>query len=134
MRNFVLLLLAAEISLSALAQRKVTVAQLEQVLAIIHGKQDAKVAQQLSDLELTERLSIASLSRWESALPGPESRRSLVILADMSAFLNPPADEIPTTAVLDLGAQRQLMARTVDYASKTIRQLPNFFATRDTIR
>jgi VWFA-related protein len=134
MRNLALLLLLAVVALSALAQRSVTVAQLEQVLATVHGKPDAKVAQQLSDLELAERLSMASLSRWESSLPGPESRRSLVILADMSAFLNPPADEIPATATLDLGAQRQLMARTVDYASKTIRQLPNFFATRDTIR
>ena len=134
MRKFGLLLLLAEIALPALAAKRVTVAQLEQLLAADQGKLDGKIAQQLSDLELTERLSTARLSRWEADLPGPESRQSLVVLADVSAFLDPPAEEISATAAPDLAAQRQLMALTVDYASKTVHQLPNFFATRDTIR
>ncbi len=134
MRKLALLLLIAEVAQSAFAARNVTIEQLEQVLDALRNKPDAKVAQQLSEFELTERLSTPRLASLEAALPGPESRRALVILADVSGFLNPPKTEIPATAIPDLMAQRQLMARTVDYASKTIHQLPNFFATRDTIR
>jgi VWFA-related protein len=135
MRKLALLLLLAGIALPpAVAARNITVEQLEQVLAAAHGKLDAKVAQQLSGLELTERLSAAKLSRWEADLPGPESRRSLVLLADVAAFLDPPAAEIPATPAPDFAAQRRMIALTVDYASKTLHQLPNFFATRDTVR
>ncbi len=133
-RKLAFLLLIAGFALPAFAVKRITVEQLEQVLSAAHGKQDAKVAQQLSNLELTERLNAARLSRWERDLPGPESRRSLVVLADVSAFLDPPAAEIPATAAPDLAAQRKIMALAVDYASKTIHQLPNFLAKRDTIR
>jgi VWFA-related protein len=134
MRKLALLLLLAGIALPAGAAKSITVEQLEQVLAAAHGKPDAKVAQQLSGLELTERLSMAKLARAAAELPGPQSRRSLVLLADESAFLDPPAAEIPATAAPDFAAQRRIIALTVDYASKTIHQLPNFFATRDTVR
>jgi VWFA-related protein len=134
MRKLALLLLLAGIALPAVAARNITVEQLQQVLAAAHGKTDAKVALQLTDLQLTERLSAAKLSLWEADLPGPESRRSLVLLADVAAFLDPPAAEIPATPAPDFAAQRRVIALTVDYASKTLRQLPNFFATRDTVR
>jgi VWFA-related protein len=134
MRKLALLLLLVGIALPAFAARNITVEQLEQLLAAAHGKADAKVAQQLSDLQLTERLSAGRLARWEADLPGPESRRSLVLLADVAAFLGPPAAEIPTTPAPDFAAQRRIIALTVDYASKTLHQLPNFFATRDTVR
>ncbi len=134
MRRLVLLLSLAGIAVPAVAARNITVEQLEQVLAAAHGKADAKVAQQLSGLELTERLSAARLSRWEADLPGPDSRRSLVLLADVAAFLDPPAEEIPAAPAPDFAAQRRMIALTVDYASKTLHQLPNFFATRDTVR
>jgi VWFA-related protein len=134
MRKLAILLFFAGIALPATATRRVTVEQLEKVLAAAHGKPDAKVAQQLANLELTERLSATELSRLDADLPGPDSRRSLLVLADLSAFLDPPTSEIPAAAPPDLAAQRQMMAQAVDYASKTIHQLPNFFATRDTIR
>src|SRR5580704_7125865 len=134
MPKVLLLFLLAGTAVPAFAAKRVTVEQLEQLLAADRGKPDAKLAQQLSDLELTERLSAARLLRWEANLPGPESRRSLVLLADVSAFLDPPAAEIPATATPDLATQRRMIALAVDHVSKTIRQLPNFFATRDTIR
>jgi VWFA-related protein len=138
MRKLALLLFLAGIALPAFAATNITVEQLQQVLAAAHGKPnakvDAKLARQLSGLELTERLSAATLSRWVADLPGPESRRSLVLLADAAAFLNPPATEIPATPAPDFAAQRRMIALTVDYVSKTLHQLPNFFATRDTVR
>ena len=133
MRKPVLALLLASIALPACAAKRVTVAQLEQLLAADHGKPDAKIAQQLADLEITEQLSTTRLSHWEAALPGPESRRSLLILADLSAFLSPPAAEIPATAIPDLATQRRIMATVVSTTTKTMSKLPDFFATRDTI-
>jgi VWFA-related protein len=112
----------------------VSVDQLEQLLVAAERKPDAKLAQQLSELELSERLSGPRFGRLEAALPGRNSRQALVVLADMSAFLNPPAAEIPQTAVPSLAAQSQWMGLTVQYAEKMISRLPNFFATRDTIR
>ena len=134
MRELSILVLMAAFALPVSAAKRATVEQLEKVLAAAYGKRDAKVAQQLNNLELTERLSAARLSRWEPELPGPESRRSLVALADVSAFLDPPAVEIPAAATPDSAMQRRIMAMTVDYATKTIRELPNFFATRETIQ
>jgi VWFA-related protein len=134
MRKLALLLLLAGIALPTFAASRVTVEQLEQLLAAAHGRRDIEIARQLSNLELTERLSTAKLSRWEADLPGPEARRSLVTLADESAFLDLPGAEIPATAAPDFAEQRRMMALTVDYVSKTIHQLPNLFTTRDTIR
>jgi VWFA-related protein len=134
MRKLALLLLLAGIALPTFAASRVTVEQLEQLLAAAHGRRDVEIARQLSNLELTERLSTAKLSRWEADLPGPEARQSLVTLADESAFLDLPGAEIPATAAPDFAEQRRMMALTVDYVSKTIHQLPNLFTTRDTIR
>jgi hypothetical protein len=53
---------------------KVTVAQLEQVLAATHGRPDAKVAQQLLNMELTERIIPARLSILKAELPGTKAR------------------------------------------------------------
>jgi VWFA-related protein len=133
MRKPAILLMLAGLTLPAWAAKRITVEQLEQLLSANHGKADAKVAQQLSDLELIERMSGARLSHWESDLPGPESRRSMLILADASAFLDPPAAEIPATVPPDLATQRQIMALAIGYATKTFSKLPDFFATRDTI-
>lgn len=133
MRKLAILLLWALINPPGFAAKSVTVVQLERLLAGAHGKSDGKAADQLSGIELSERLSSSRLAVWEERLPGPASRRALVILADEAAFLDPPAAEIPATATPDLAAQRKIMTLAVDFAQKTIHQLPNFFATRDTI-
>jgi VWFA-related protein len=133
MRKLPLILLLVGSAFPAFASRRVTVEQLEQVLAATHGKPDAEVARQLSDLELTQRLSSVKLSHLEADLPGTETRQALIALADVSAFLDLPGEEIPDTAKPDIPTQRQLMAQAIDYVGKTISKLPNFFATRVTI-
>ena len=117
----------------ALAARPVTIAQLEQLLLADHGKSDAKLAGQLADLQLTERASAARLARWQSDDPGPRTREALLELADASSFLDLPASDVSPNAPPDRDAERQMLSRTIDYASKTIRALPNFMATRETI-
>ena len=112
--------------------KRITVEQLEQVLAAAHGKPDAEVAQELSVLELTERLSTIRLSHRNQHLPGRKSELALAALADESAFLDLPSADIPTAAVPDLETQRRIAALTVDYVAKSVHGLPNFFVKRVT--
>jgi hypothetical protein len=116
----------------ALAGRQISGEQLEQMLAAVNREPDKESAKQLFELELTERLSAARLTRCEANLPGPDARRALRALADRSLFLDPPATEVPVVAEPDLEAQRRMVALSVDYASRTIRQLPNLYATKMT--
>jgi VWFA-related protein len=132
MRALPVLLALAGFALPAYGAKRVTVAELEQTLAAVHAFPDAEVAMQLSDLELTERLSTAKLDRLETNLPGEKSRQALMILADTSSFLNPPPAEIPSQAPPDLLTQQKILALTVNYVTRTLHQLPNFFATRVT--
>src|ERR1035437_1470930 len=110
MRRLVVLLLLAGFVLQAWASKRVSVAQLEQTLSAAHGSPDAAVAQQLSGLELTERLSPARFARLKADLPGEKAREALTLLADSSAFLDLPVAEIPATPTPDPAAQRQMMA------------------------
>ena len=130
MRALALLLTLSGFMLPAFGAKRVTVDRLEQTLAAAHSLQDAEVARQLSDLELTERLSTSKLERLETDLPGEKSRQALMILAETSAFLDPPAAEIPGHPTPDAATQRKVLALTVNYVTQTLHQLPNFFATR----
>ena len=134
MKRFASILVVLMLASPAWAAKRVTVDQLEQILNASQGKPDAEVAWHLSDLELTERLSSTRLARLKASMPSEKVQAALVVLADASEFLDPPAAEIPATAPPDLAAQRRMMALTVSYVGKTIPQLPNFLATRVTSR
>ena len=116
------------------AKAKVTVAQLEQTLTAAQGVPDAKVAEKLSGLELTERLSASRMARLKAELPGEKAQQALTVLADLAEFLNLPAAEIPATAAPDMAEQRKIMSLVVHYATKSFHELPNFFAARETTR
>lgn len=132
--GFMVLLALPVLAVNANAASKATAAQLEQTLAAAHGAPDAKVAEQLSGLELTERLSASRFARLKAELPGEQARQALVALADSAEFLNLPAAEIPSTAAPDFAAQRKIMSLVVSYTTKSVHELPNFFATRETSR
>jgi VWFA-related protein len=134
MRRLTLLVLLAAMTVPAGAATKVTVVQLEQTVAAAHGAPDARLAEQLSGLELTERLSASRFVRLKADLPGEKALQALTVLADAAEFLNLPAAEIPSTAAPDLAAQRQMMSLVVSYTTRSIHELPNFFATRETTR
>jgi hypothetical protein len=133
MRKLTILLLLVSTVLPAFAANPVTVEMVDQLLVYAHGRPDAKVAEQLFDLELTERVSPAMLERWDAELPGPKSRQAMVALADASMFLRLPLEEIPGTPAPGRDAQNSLLALAGSYVEDTIPKLPNFFATRDTI-
>ena len=112
--------------------KSVSVQQLEAALATSRDAADDRLAEQLSYLELTERLSASRQTRLDAALPGPASRRALTTLADAAEFLNLPAADILSVPMPDHARQTAMLVMTRDYVVKTILKLPNFFATRET--
>ena len=111
-----------------------TVDDLQRILAEDKSKPDAEIAQQLSRLELTERMSYAKFKSLEQNVPGTESRWALVALADASVFLSPAAADVLSQARPDLDEQRRMLTLTVGYLVKTLPKLPNFYATRTIVR
>ena len=138
MRKSILLVLVAVLVVSAAAQpsTSISVEELEQALAASEDahQADADVARQLSGMVLAERLSTAKLARLKAGLRDEMSQQALVALADSSVFLDPPAAEIPANPTPDRAALRRMLVSVVNYVNTTLRQLPNFIATRDTTR
>ena len=130
MRKLAVLVILVGMALPALAAKRVTVAQLEQALAAVQGKSDGEVAGEISDMELSERLSEVRFARLESALPGEKARQALRLLADSSAFLDSPAADIPAMPAPNLAALKNMLTLTVNYVSQTEHRLPDFSATR----
>jgi hypothetical protein len=133
-RKMILVLVgAAALASSAFAAKRLTIDQLQQVLAASRNKPDIELAWQIAGVEMAQSISDARLAVLARDLPGDQSRRSLRALADQSQFLDPPPDEIPSTPAPPPDQQRQIMAQVVTYVTSAIPQLPNFFATRETI-
>jgi len=114
--------------------RRVTVEQLNQLLSEARGRENDKLAEELSKLELTERLSFAKLSSWTAKLRNRNVRQALIAVADASEFLEPPPAEIPNQAAPDDAAQQRMLVLAEDYLKKSIPKLPDFVATRTTLR
>jgi hypothetical protein len=134
MRSLTFFLLLAGTLASAHALQRVTVAQLEQEVIALRGKPDNEAARQLSDLELTERLSARTFAALQPKIPGSNSQQALLILADRSMFLSLPPAEVPQTPAPDLPTQRRMLMQTIHYVIRTTHELPNFLASRVTTR
>lgn len=133
MRRLILLWVLAALALSAAAEKRLTVAQLEQMLtadAAAH-KRDAEMVRKISSVALGERLTKATLARLSARLaPGSRSLVALELLADQSAFLEPPASELPSVAAPDPEALARMLQAARRYVSQTLPRLPDFLATR----
>jgi len=108
---------------------KVSVAQLEE---LVHAQTD--LMRKLTNLELTERLSTPRLDALLSMIHGERERQALTADADLSIALAPPADEIVNRPPPPVEEQRAILMRTFDYLRKAIPKLPDFSASRDTVR
>jgi hypothetical protein len=133
MRWLIPFVLLAAVELPALAAKRETVGQLEEVLgaAIVEHKTDAEIARQIKNVEFSEQLTELRLDRLAAQLAlGPESRLSLQLLADRSAFLDPPWSEMLSAAAPDDVAQQNMLRAARSYVAQTLPRLPNFLATR----
>jgi hypothetical protein len=113
------------------AASRTTVQQLAKMLVTAqpssHG--DDNTANGIAGVELTERLTEATLSGL-SLGQGERTRFALRILADESAFLEPPAAELPAGGPPAAAEQKAILARAVAYALSYIHNLPNFICTQ----
>jgi hypothetical protein len=135
MRRLLLLVFLVSLSPYAGAAKRVNVVQLEQALSTAQSahKPDADLARQISEFELSERLTEATLNRLSTSLdPSSKAALALQLLADQSAFLDPPASELPSTAAPDDAAQQRMIEAARTYVTKTLPQLPNLVAIRIT--
>jgi len=137
MRRLILLVFLASLASTAGASRRVTVAQLEQALMSAHAahKSNADIARQIGGLELSERLTEATLVRLIASVgAASQAALALQLLADQSVFLDPPANELPSAAAPDEATQERMIQAARNYVSQTLLQLPNLFAVRTTNR
>jgi len=130
------LLVVLMLASPAWAARKVTVQQLKELLVSFQqaNKSDADVASALKQIELSEELTRTALNSLVSYVPGPLSTEQVYILEAESAILAPPASDLPPDAAPDAAAQKAILDKAVDYASKTYAQLPHLTATKTTLR
>jgi hypothetical protein len=119
-------------ALPAGAARRVSVAELEQLLAAVHGQQDNKVAHKIDGLELTERVSYARLTKWKAEFPEQLIQEALIKISDGSAFEGAAAEDVPDTPMPDREEQNQMLMKAMNYTVDTLHRLPNFTATRRT--
>src|SRR5947207_9337742 len=132
-RRWGLVAVVLGMTLPAWSAERVTVAEAEQILAASASLPDADVAARLSQLHLAERFSSARVAHWRAALHGAKAQRALLGLADRSAFLTLPSDEIPAKTAPDIPEQRRILGLAATYVGKAIPQLPRFYAARTTV-
>ena len=135
MRRSVLLLALVSSAFMARAAQPVTVEQLEQFLAQQQAAHvnDADLAQKLAEVELSEQLTEFRLDRLKAELKlGDKTATRLNLLADLSAFLGPPASEIPAKTPPDATAAQEMIHEAQNFATVALKRLPDFLATRRT--
>ena len=113
------------------AASRITVQQLAEMLVTAQpsSHSDDHTANRIAGVELVERLTEATLSRLSTG-QGERTRLALRILADESAFLDPPADELPAGGPPAAAEQKAILESAVAYALSYIYNLPNFICTQ----
>ena len=123
------------IAVPSWAAKRLTIAQLEQMLRTERAahKSDIEIARKISEIELSERLTDLALAQLNKKFAnGSQPAMALLLLADRSAFLDPPANELPATPTPDASTQQQLLEAAKRYAVQSLPNLPNLLATRTT--
>jgi hypothetical protein len=136
MRRFGWIFLLLVAVAPAWAEKKVTVQQLKDLLVSMQQskKTDAEAADQLKELELNEELTGSVANSLKRYLPGPLTGIRVEYLKDQSAFLAPPATDLPTAPAPDAAAQQAMLAKAADLASKVYAQNPHLSVTKTTLR
>lgn len=109
-----------------------TVAQLDQWLTSVQGQADGKIAKELQNTILSERLDTAQLALWQARLPGRRSQDALAALSDGSILLPPPQLDLLAGPEPDPRAQEDMLSRASAYVLQTLGKLPDLSATRTT--
>jgi hypothetical protein len=118
------------------AAKKITVAELKDMLATMHAqnKSDEDVANALKQVVLSEELDRATMNAFSDQVPGKLSTEQIYVLEARSALLPPPPSAVPATPALDAAAQQAVLNKAASYASSIWGQLPDLTATKTTLR
>lgn len=108
--------------------QSVTVDQLGQWLSGVRDESDSRIAKELENKVLIERVGAAQLAQWQSALPGRHSRSALTAMADVSMFLPPPPASVLSDPPPDIKTQGEIVSHAIDYVVQTLGKLPDFSA------
>lgn len=124
------------VTLPSIAATKVTVEQLQTLLADLHqqNKSDEATANHLKDITLTEQLTPTAAKSLVQYQPGQLTATQIRILATESALLLPPASDLPSDPAPDRNAQTAIINRTVDYIVHQNSQLPRLSAKKEMTR
>jgi len=130
------ILLVFLLSVPAWGAKKITVAQLEEMLrsAQQEKKSDADLATALKQIELSEELTRSSMNSLGKLLPGPLATEQIYVLEARSADLIPPPSDLPSTPAPDAEAQKALLGKAAAYVAKQYDQLPALAALKTTLR
>jgi hypothetical protein len=136
MKRFVCILMLVVAALPAWCAKKITVAELSDMLKAMHEqkKSDTDVAAALKQVQLSELLSRSKMNEFGAFAPGPLTTEQIYVLEARSATLPPPAGELPSTPAPDAAGQKAILDKAAAYASKTWAQLPAISATKTTLR
>ncbi|KAA6457952.1 hypothetical protein DYQ86_21550 [Acidobacteria bacterium AB60] len=128
--------LMALATIPAWAAKKMTVAELKDLLTTLHqqGKGDADVAAALKQVQLSEELTRGMMNSLVPEVPGQLSTEQIYVLEARSAMLPPPATDIPSAPAPDAAGQQALLTKADDFVNKTYAQTPAITATRTTLR
>lgn len=135
MRWAIIIAFMAAVALQAFATGPLTVDQLRSSLMQQEAarKSDEDIARHLAGFQLTERLTEATLSELiDQMKPGPKTALALRLLADRSAFLDPPIAETPLTDAPSAAVQQAMISAAFRYVAGTMQRLPDLLATRVT--
>src|SRR5579863_4011817 len=128
MRKLITVVMLFAAALPSPAARRVTVAELQQILIDRRaaGKPDADTAKQVGSLELSEQLTNSMLAKLMAQLnPGPMTAQMLKLVADESALLAPPAAEVSGTPKPDVATQSKIIHSALAYVAGPLRGLPD---------
>jgi len=136
MKRCLLLLLLLTFATPGWCARKVSVAQLEELIRSLHDekKSDPEVAAALQQLEVSEQLTHSTMDSLIKFAPGPLTTEQMFVLEARSADLAPPTSDLPEITAPDASAQRAMLIRAENYISKTYEQLPPLAARKTTLR
>jgi hypothetical protein len=136
MKRFGWILVLLMAASPAWAAKKITVQQLKDMLVSMQQekKTDSEMADALRQVELSEELTRSAMNSLAQYVSGPHTTEQIYVLEARSAVLPPPAADLPSTPAPDAAAQKAILDKGLDYATKTYAQLPALTATKTTIR
>lgn len=136
MKRCLPLLLVCLLATPGWCARKVTVAQLQDLLRSLSQdkKQDVETAAALQQVELSEELTRDVMNHLMKDAHGPLTTEQLFVLEARSADLAPPVSDLPETPRPDESSQKAMLAKAETYVSGRYAQLPAFTARKTTLR